>query len=384
MKSKISFFVDRIERNKILYFLTEVPTLGNVRIKKLIDEVSDLNNILDADYVNKLKIDGLNKDNIKKIKENYNRWDEIEENYSILLEKCEFKGINLISIADDEYPENLKNIYDAPIFLYYKGTLKSTDKYSLSIVGTRFPSEYGESVCKQLVKEICSYGIITVSGMAKGIDSMCHKYTLQNGGWTYAVLGSGVDVVYPAENKKLYEKIIENGAVISEFEPGTKPDKVNFPKRNRILSGISMGTIIVETGIRGGSRITAEFALDQDRELFAIPGYIHARRSQGCNDLIKRGQAKLITCFDDVLSELGYRLEGFISREKKTEQSLTQLELSVFEQQIYDVIDDSPIHIDEIANRTTLSISDCLVNLLSLEFKGLIKQLPGKFFRREV
>ena len=375
--------MDRIERNKILYFLTKVPTLGNVRIKKIIDGVSDINNILDADYIGNLKIDGLSLDSIKKIQESYNCWDEIEESYAILLEKCEFKGISLISIVDDEYPENLRNIYDAPIFLYYKGTLKPTDKYSLSIVGTRFPSEYGESVCKQLVKEICSYNIITVSGMAKGIDSMCHKYTLQNGGCTYAVLGSGVDVVYPSENKKLYEKIIENGAVISEFEPGAKPDKVNFPKRNRILSGISLGTIIVETGVRGGSRITAEFALDQDRELFAVPGYIYARRSQGCNDLIKRGQAKLITCFDDVLSELSYRLEGFISSEKDITQPATQAELSVFEQQIYNVIDDNPIHIDEIANRTTLSISDCLVNLLTLEFKGLIKQLPGKFFRRE-
>lgn len=375
--------MDKIERNKILYFLTQVPTLGNVRIKKLIDEVSDLSNILDSDYILKLRIEGLNMDNIKRIRESYNRWDEIEENYSILLERCKFKGINFISIIDDEYPENLRNIYDAPIFLYYKGELKPIDKYSLCMVGTRFPSEYGESVCKQLVKEICSYDIITVSGMAKGIDSMCHRYTLQNGGWTYAVLGSGVDVVYPAENKKLYAEIIENGAVISEFEPGTKPDKVNFPKRNRILSGISLGTIIVETGLRGGSRITAEFALDQDRELFAVPGYIYAKRSQGCNDLIKRGQAKLITCFDDVLSELSYRLSDFIPSKKEASQPVTQLELSVFEQQIYGVIDDNPIHIDEIANRTELSISDCLVNLLTLEFKGLVKQLPGKFFRRD-
>lgn len=375
--------MDRIERNKILYFLTEVPTLGNVRIKKIIDEVSDLNNLLDANFINNLKIYGLNQDSIRKIQESYERWKEIEENYAILLEKCEFKGINLISILDDEYPENLKNIYDPPIFLYYKGNLNPTDKYSLTIVGTRFPSEYGESVCKQLIKEICKYNIITVSGMAKGIDSMCHSYTLQYGGSTYAVLGSGVDIVYPSDNKKLYEKIIENGAVISEFETGTKPDKVNFPRRNRILSGISLGTIIIETGIRGGSRITAEFALDQDRELFAVPGYIYARRSQGCNDLIKKGHAKLITGFDDILSELSYRLEGFISLEKKVNQLPEELELSVFEQQIYDVIDDNPIHIDEIANLTSLSISDCLVNLLTLEFKGLIKQLPGKYFRRD-
>lgn len=356
--------------------------LGNVRIKKLIDEVDNLQNILDPDYLSKLRVEGLSFETIKKIQESYNRWKEIEENYAILLEKCQFEKINFISILDDEYPENLKNIYDPPIFLYYKGTLKPTDKYSLSIVGTRFPSEYGESVCKVLVKEICSYNIITVSGMAKGIDSMCHRYTLQYGGFTYAVLGSGVDVIYPAEYKELYEKIIENGAVISEFEPGTKPERVNFPKRNRIISGISLGTIVIETALAGGSRITAGFALDQDRELFAVPGYIYARRSQGCNDLIKRGEAKLITCFDDVLSELKYRLDGFIPAEKLTPQPATELELSIFEQQIYDVISDEPIHIDEIANRTALSISDCLVNLLTLEFKGLIKQLPGKFFRR--
>jgi DNA processing protein len=189
-------------------------------------------------------------------------------------------------------------------------------------------------------------------------------------------------VIYPPENEKLYNEIIENGAVISEFELGTGPDKVNFPRRNRLISGISVGTLIIESGLKGGSLITAEFALDQNKEVFAVPGYIYSKKSEGCNNLIKKGQAKLIGSVEDIFSELNYKLDGFLKKDMVNLKDIEKqnIELRIFEKSIIDILSSEPKHIDEINTATGLSISDCLVNLLSLEFKGLIKQLPGKYF----
>lgn len=373
---------------KYIFFLTLVENLGNVRINNLLKFYKDPMEIFEANERELTKIDGINKVAALSIKKASDKIAEFESLFNNLVDELIKKQIKLISIKDKEFPENLKFIYDPPVLLFYKGNLSPDDRFSISIVGTRFPTEYGKSICINIASQLADLGIPIISGMARGIDTVAHKYALEKGSITYAVLGSGVDVIYPMENKKLYEKIIENGAIISEFLPGAKPDKVNFPLRNRLISGISLGTVIIETGLRGGSLITAGCAMEQNREIFAVPGHINSKKSEGTNDLIKRGYAKLITSADDILEEVESKFkyfEKFKEKRNKTSSDVQEkktIELNMFEKKIYDVINTEPIHIDKISELTLLSISDCLVNLLSLEFKGLIRQIPGKNFVR--
>lgn len=376
------------EEIKYIYFLTLIENLGNVRINFLLNSYKKAEDIFQAELKDLTKINSINYNialSIKKAADNIN---ELEKSYEDLINILEKKQIRIISIRDECFPENLKNIYDPPVLLFYKGNLTSDDRFSISIVGTRFPTEYGKNICHKIASGLAEVGIPIISGMARGIDSVAHKSTLEKNGVTYAIFGSGVDVIYPAENKKLYDKIIEKGAVISEFKPETKPEKVNFPLRNRLISGISLGTIIIETGIRGGSMITAECASEQNREIFAVPGSVYSKKSDGTNDLIKRGYAKLITSAEDVIEEFESKLKYFEKFKDYQNKSIekpksnTNVDLNLFEKKIFDVINTEPIHIDKISELTSLSISDCLVYLLSLEFKGLIRQIPGKNFIR--
>ena len=199
---------------------------------------------------------------------------------------------------------------------------------------------------------------------------------MRNEGKTIAVTGSGLDVIYPPENKKLYEEIIEKGIVISEFSPGTKPDAMNFPRRNRIISGLSLGCIVIETGITGGALQTASFALDQNREVFAIPGNLDVKQAEGTNSLIQKGEAKLIKNAEDILVELNLKLKPVVGENIPK----PKIDLNLFEEKILNVLEVKSEQIDNIAMLTELNTSDCLVHLLSLEFKGLVKQLPGKVF----
>jgi len=370
-----------ISKLKYLFYLTRIPNLGNIRIKALLNANPDAEGIFNLPKSKIRNIEGFDNVLSEVLITTEARFEEYEEEFKEIMEKCDRIGIKIAAITDEEYPENLKRIYDAPVIIYYKGNLSERDKYSIGIVGTRMPSEYGRASCVSIVKELSEYGIPVISGMAKGIDSIAHKTALKGGNLTYAVLGSGLDVIYPPENKRLFEEIAEKGAVISEYEPGTNPDKGNFPKRNRIISGISIGCLIVESGNKGGSLITASYALDQNREVFAIPGQIDSRRSEGTNNLIKRGQAKLIMNAEDIISELEYQMSGIIK--KREEQKPVEInDLNLFERKIYDVLGDEPMYIDDISEKSGLSISDCLVNLLTMEFKNHIRQLPGKRFTK--
>lgn len=372
-----------MENNKLkyLFYLTRIPNLGNVRIKTLLSSFPDAEGIFNLQKSKICRLEGFDNILSEVILSAEMRFDEYEEEFNEIMERCEKGNIKVVTISDDEYPQNLKKIYDSPIILYYRGNLSGRDKYSIGIVGTRIPSEYGRASCTTIAKELSESGIPLISGMAKGIDSIAHRTALTNGNLTYAILGSGADVVYPPENKRLYEEIVESGAVISEYEPGTKPDKGNFPKRNRIVSGISLGCVIVESGNKGGSLITAGFALDQNKEVFAIPGQINSRRSEGTNNLIKRGQAKLIMNAEDIINEFEYQMKGILK--KSEEEKPTEIfDLNIFEKKIYDVLEEEPMHIDIISEKSGLSISDCLVNLLTMEFKNRIKQLPGKRFTK--
>jgi len=370
------------EKFKYLYFLTKIKNLGNIRIKNLVNQFSDPEEIFRLSKNQLRRVEGFDERTSDSIIHAGKSFSEYEQKFQLLWKTLTNKGIKYTTLFSDDYPKNLKKIYDAPVILYYLGELSPNDKFSISVVGTRSPTIYGKTICEKIVGELSKLGIMTISGMARGIDSIVHQVSTKNNEKTYAVLGSGVDVIYPPENRILYEKIKNNGAVISEYEPGSDPDRVNFPKRNRIISGIGLGTLIIETPIKGGSLITAEFALDQNKEIFAIPGNISSRKSDGTNELIKKGSAKLVMTVDDILNELSYSLKPFLKKEGKENELQVSVELDIFEKKLYDVLNDEPVHIDKINEITGLSISDCLVGLLSLEFKNLIKQLPGKYFVR--
>ncbi len=369
------------ENLKLFCFLKSIPILGDVRIKRIAEKYGTLNNVLNANPQSFYSIDSISEKLVNEIESAIHRVNKFEETYLQLLEKLDAGKIKVTTIFDKDYPANLKNIYDPPVVLFYYGNLSESDRYSVSIVGTRTPSEYGSKTCVLLSRELAKRGIPVISGLATGIDSISHNACLESGGLAYAVLGSGVDRLYPPENEKLYERIKEYGAVMSEFEIGTRAEKINFPRRNRVVSGISLGTVVIESRIKGGSLITAEFALDQNRELFAVPGNINSRNSEGCNNLIRKGYAKLVSSVDDILEELNINLSDVISRKSEKAVKRERPELNAFESKIYDVLDDTnPINIDKISELTQLNISDCLVNLLTLEFKGIVSQLPGKYF----
>ncbi|MCU0642936.1 MAG: DNA-processing protein DprA, partial [bacterium] len=294
--------------------------------------------------------------------------------------KAKQAGIEIIDFWDEKYPENLKRIYDPPAFLFVKGTLVKQDKYAISIVGTRLPSSYGKVVAEKIAKELAQKGLVIVSGLARGIDTISHWAAVQSGGRTIAVMGSGLDHIYPGENKKLAEKIIEQGALISEFPMGTKPDAVNFPRRNRIISGMALGTIVVEAGLKSGALLTANYALEQNREIFAVPGNINSPKSLGTNQIIKDG-AKLISSANDVLIELEPQLKHFLKDDEAKSRELPQ-DLSELEKMLLEKLSNVPIHIDKLSKVIGKSTAETLSALLPLEFKDLVKQLPGKLFVR--
>ncbi|MEK9136859.1 MAG: DNA-processing protein DprA, partial [Bacteroidota bacterium] len=269
--------------------------------------------------------------------------------------------------------------YDPPPFLFARGVFADEDSYSIAIVGTRNPSHYGVQMAEMFSAALSKLGLPIISGLARGIDTVAHSSSLKAGGRTLAVIGSGIDVIYPPENKQLFDRIIENGAVISEFLMGAKPDAGNFPRRNRTISGIALGTLIVETGVEGGAMITASTALDQNRATFAIPSAVTDKRKSGTNLLIKEGKAALTESVEDVIAELKPQLKRVLQLQEAGPKR-PALDLSLFEQQLYDVLSDEPLHIDVIAERARLATSDALVHLLSMEFKGAVRQLRGKMF----
>ena len=282
----------------------------------------------------------------------------------------------ILTIEDDLYPKNLKEIYNPPPLLYFKGNIIKDDKNSISIVGSRKASYYGKMVAENLSKDLASVGLTIISGMARGIDTVAHRGALSVNGRTIAVLGCGIDYIYPPENRRLAREIEESGAIITEFPFSTLPEKQNFPRRNRIISGLSLGTVVVEAAEKSGALITADFALEQGREVFAVPGNITSTLSRGTHNLIKQG-AKLVSNYHDILEELSTIVE-----QKPEEQkiNINQYSLSEEEKIIYEIINNEPIQIDEIIEESKLSASKVSEILLNLELKDLIKEIEGKKF----
>ncbi|HPD01412.1 MAG TPA: DNA-processing protein DprA, partial [Acetivibrio sp.] len=269
--------------NKIKYWiwLSSVPGVGAVKSRKLLEHFKDIESVWNAKGDELVILPFLSRTDVINLTD-----EKIKKNADIQLENILKHGIKAVTIEDDMYPVSLKNIYDPPIVLYMKGNIEKDEKF-LAIVGSRRASSYGIKMAQTIAAELSKYGITVVSGMARGIDSYAHKGAIEAGGRTIAVLGCGLDIVYPSENKKLMENIISSGACVSEYLPGTSPIPGNFPARNRIISGISLGVIVIEAGERSGSLITADFALEQGREVFALPGNVNNYNSTGTNKLIK-------------------------------------------------------------------------------------------------
>jgi DNA processing protein len=354
--------------------LSSVHRIGPTKIRALLSHFENAAEVLEAPPRELIKVPGIDKKLASNIAHCENAGDFADEQ----LKRLNRVGARIVTIWDKEYPDLLKKIYDPPALIYVLGKFSPMDRQSIAIVGTRLPTLYGQQIAECFSKDLSRLGITVVSGLARGVDTIAHVAALKWGGRTIAVIGSGLDVPYPPENKKLMEQITDAGVVISEFPMGAKPDATNFPRRNRIISGLSLGALVIESAEDGGAMITASTALDQDREVFAIPGSINEKRSCGPNKLIQEGRAKLVRNIDDILAELNLRLDDGIARKEEP----PPLQLTMFEQKIYDLLSKNPIHIDDLADSSDDSTSDVLVTLLSLEFKGLIKQLPGKMFLR--
>lgn len=359
-----------------LYTLLSVDGIGPAKIRNLLARFKSTASILTQNNNTLIEAEGISTTLASKIQKAARKRNEIKievEKELTLLQKI---GAKIVTVWDEDYPSLLKKIYDPPLLLYYKGNYSESDDFCIAIVGTRGPTNYGKIQAEKISSELAAQGITIVSGLARGVDSVAHKAALKIGGRTISVIGSGLDIIYPPENKELFEEIAEKGLIISEYKLGTKPDAQNFPRRNRIISGLSLGCVIIESGAEGGAMQTANFALDQNREVFAVPGNLGIRQSEGTNLLIQKGEAKLVRSSEDILFELELKLKPIIGKNIPK----PNVDLNIFEEKILSVISENAVQIDKIAELTNISTSDCLVHLLSLEFKGMAKQLPGKMF----
>jgi DNA processing protein len=285
---------------KFLLALNRIPGLGSKRLEALLNAFGSGERVWQASPRELMKVPSIGKNLAYAVAKARSSIDPDDE-----MKMIKSMGISLLSLKDEGYPINLKNIYDPPILLYIKGQLETRDLASIAVVGSRKASSYGRRVARRLSTQLVENSVTVVSGLARGIDTEAHRGALEGGGRTIAVMGSGLDVIYPPENERLFEAITRSGAVVSEFPPGTPPEARNFPARNRIISGLSFGTVVVEAREGSGSLITANFALEQGREVFAVPGDIYRWGSRGTNGLIKDG-AKLVESVQDILEEISF------------------------------------------------------------------------------
>jgi len=363
---------------EIFYWLalSLIPGIGSVLIQRLLDRFKTPEAVFLAPMKELVKIEGLGKKLVGEIQKGPLE-KMVERELSLLKEV----GGKIVTIKDDDYPNRLKDIYDPPALLYVRGELRREDELAVAIVGSRKTSPYGRWITEKIGQDLARHGVTVVSGMARGIDSVAHKGALQGGGRTIAVLGCGVDVIYPSENRNLFHEIIEHGAILSEFPMGSPPEGGHFPRRNRIISGLSIGAVIVQASAVSGSLITARYALEQGRDVFAVPGNVGAEGSRGTNQLIKQG-AKLVESSEDILEEI---LPQY-SRERETPlRGETPVpNLTEEEGVLYRLLGETPLHIDAIIRESKWDPGKVSSLLLNLELKGLISQWPGKCFSKKM
>ena len=361
-----------MELEQLKYWLAfnKVRGIGRVRFKLLENHFDSMEAAWSASE-SELRAAGLDRRTIRSVADGRQKIDPDAE-AELLLKS----GVRAFTWHDDDYPAQLKEIYDLPPLIYVKGNLTPDDERSVAVVGTRNPSHYGRQVAEQLVYDIASAGVTIVSGLARGVDGIAHRIALDAGQRTIAVLGSGVDIIYPREHTSLSERIAENGALISELTLGTRPDARNFPRRNRIMSGMTLGTLVIEAGTRSGALITARQALEENREVFAVPGSIFSPNSEGTNRLIRESAAKLVTACEDVLEELNLSAVA------------QQIEMAALfpedenEAELLRYITFDPVHVDDVCRSSGRSAPDVSSTLAMMELKGLVRQVGGMNYVR--
>ena len=351
-----------------------IPGLGNVAGKKLLERFGTPQGIFDAKRSELMAVEGVRKGVAGKIANQ--EWESDPEKVFEIVKK---NGSRPIPFGGPAYPTSLKEIHDPPFLLYVKGQDIPAGLTMIGVVGTRNPTPYGSRVARDLSQGLARRGAGVVSGMARGIDSAAHWGCLEGLGFTVAVIGTGIDVVYPASNRKLSERIARKGAIVSEFPPGTPPEPKNFPIRNRIISGMSRAVLVVEANKKSGSLITAASALNQGRDVFAVPGSVNSFKSRGCHFLIKQGAA-LVENADDIMDQLGLNYPHAPKKDLLTNSTPGPAE--ELEKRIYDLLSDYPLHIDHIARLGDLDPAEVSSALMKMELKGMVRQLPGKMFIR--
>lgn len=353
-----------MDEHKYWIGFTKVKGLGSVRIRHLLDHFGKLSIAWDAP-LEALKAAGLTGkvlDQFILIRQDIDLdkyWERVVE-----------RQINVLTLLDEQYPKRLREIDQPPPVLYYRGNISPVDDWAVAIVGTRRVTSYGRQIAQDTAAYLASNGITIVSGLARGVDALAHQSALDMNGRTIAVLGSGVDIIYPPEHRKLADAIMESGAIISDYPPGTQPDGVNFPPRNRIISGLSRATIVIEAGQKSGALITAQFANDQGRDVFAVPGSILSPMSKGTNQLISDGAIPL-TNPKDVLDALGY------TQIAAQQIARTELPVEPDEAKIIKHLGYEPMHVDEICAKSHMPIEKLTASLTMMELKGLVRHAGG-------
>ncbi len=351
-----------------MWALAGVRGLGPAGMKKLLDKF--VNAVSVFEYIsNDANLDSDNDRKLRGLLDTAIDWERMESN---MLESIP-DGSEIVVLTEDHYPQKLKTIFDPPPVLYYDGDLACLDKPTIAIVGSRKPSEYGQRMTRRLAEGLASAGVTIISGLAIGIDACAHAAALESGSATAAVFGCGLDCVYPSAHWDLARRIAESGCLISEFPRGTIPERHNFPIRNRVIAGLSNGVLVVEAAERSGALVTARIALEQDREVFAVPGSADSETSFGTNNLIKQGAAP-VTGVDDILSAFGWHKSKNDVKHRADLTKLTDEELSLYSQ-----ISIQPVHLDEIGRRISLTPSKISELILNLELKGFILRKPGNF-----
>jgi len=367
--------------HRALVALMQVPNFGPRTVRQLLkhSHVDSAEDIFGLSVQEIQKVDGIGADLAVKLA-TFDDWKKVDR----LIDKTQKAGAFLIGINDHFYPELLKHIYDSPVVLWVKGTPEALRKQGMAVVGTRNPSRYGLRQSEEWSKKFIDAGLAINSGLAYGVDSKAHRTAVENGGITVAVLGSGIDWIYPQKNLKLADEICKNGgAVITEYPPGTKPDAGNFPARNRIVSGMSHGVLVIESGIKGGSMITARLALDQNREVFVVPHQLDYLKGEGCNYLIKMGQGKLVQTFEDVAEEISIELHNGTNNQNSRANHTKKWEnetLSEEYTQICITLSSEALHVDQLAEKLETEPFKLAPQLLDMEMMGLLKQKAGKYF----
>ncbi|MCK4288313.1 MAG: DNA-processing protein DprA [Bacteroidales bacterium] len=353
--------------------ITLIPGVGDIVGKKLIAYCGSVEAVFKEKKKLLLKIPGIGKSTVNSII-NQNILERAEEEIKFI----EKYKIDTLFYLDDKYPYRLKQCEDSPMLLFYKGTADLNAPKIISIVGTRKASEYGKEICSSLIEGLVEQNILIVSGLAYGIDTCAHKTSLESNLKTVGVLAHGLDKVYPQLNKSLAEKMLNNGGLLTEFLSKTTPDRENFPKRNRIIAGLSDAVIVIESAIRGGALITADIANSYNRDVFAVPGRLYDKYSQGCNNLIKTNRAALVQSAEDIKYIMGWE----ITKKKSKKQQRLFIKLSPEEETIVNILKEKQeLGIDKISSLSKLSASKVASALLNLEFEGIIKCLPGKVYR---